>query len=375
MPKEFRMPDIGEGLTEAEILKWFVDVGAAVEVDQILVEVETAKTVVEIPSPFSGTITSIHAHAGETVEVGEILFIVDGDATDTIADPIDDQPAEAKPAKTIVPSPEPIQVQGRPRMMPIVRRLANEKGIDISTIVGSGAGGAITRADVESAPIESASQQDVEPLSRTRQTIADHMAKSWRTIPHVTIQAEMRAEEMMSRRASEAEKPLPLEALVAEATIPLLQTYPEFNSAFVDGGMAVRRHIDLGFAVDTEAGLIVVVVKKADELSTLDLAAEFERLARSAQERTITLAEITDQSFTISNIGALGGGHGTPIIPFGTSSIVSIGRAKKQAVVENGELAIGLVAPIDLSYDHRLIDGALGQRFLSELTTQLETMG
>ena len=371
MPKEFRMPDIGEGLTEAEILKWFVDVGAAVEIDQILVEVETAKTVVEIPSPFSGTITSIHAGVGETIEVGEILFIVDGAWSDSKVESPVESLGESSPEPATV-SPQPSRSATRQRVMPIIRKLASERGIDIATIVGSGPGGAITRADVEMASIGSASQQHVEPLSRTRQTIADHMAESWRTIPHVTVQAEMRAEEMMSRRASDAEKSLPLEALVAEATIPLLQTYPEFNSAFVDGGMAVRRHIDLGFAVDTEAGLIVVVVKKADELSTLDLAGEFERLARSAQERTITLDEITGQSFTISNIGALGGGHGTPIIPLGTSSIVSIGMAKKQPVVENGELSVGLVAPLDLSYDHRLIDGALGQRFLTDLVEKLE---
>ncbi len=375
MSKEFRMPDIGEGLTEAEILKWFVDVGAAVKADQILVEVETAKTVVEIPSPFSGTITSIHAHQGETIEVGEILFIVDGDVTDTIVDPVEDPPVEFEPAEAVVTSPEPTRAQDRPRVMPIVRKLANEKGIDISTIAGSGPGGAITRADVESASTESVAQREVEPLSRTRQTIADHMAESWRTIPHVTVQAEVRAEQIMNRRTSDAEKPLPLEAIVAQATIPLLRMYPEFNSAFVDGGMAVRPHVDLGFAVDTEAGLIVVVVKKADELSTAELAAEFERLAQSARERTITLDEITGQSFTISNIGALGGGHGTPIVPLGTSSIVSIGRAKEQPVVENGALAVGLVAPVDISYDHRLIDGAVGQRFLSDLVARLETIG
>jgi pyruvate dehydrogenase E2 component (dihydrolipoamide acetyltransferase) len=367
------MPDIGEGLTEAEILKWFVDVGETVGVDQILVEVETAKTVVEIPSPFAGTITSIHAHEGETIEVGEILFIVDGDGTDTIVDPVEEPPVESEPAEKVVTSPEPTRAQDRPRVMPIVRKLATEKGIDISTIVGSGPGGAITRVDVESASNDSVAQREVEPLSRTRQTIANHMAESWRTIPHVTVQADLRAEEIMSRRASDAKRPLPLEALVAHATIPLLRTYPEFNSAFVDGGMAVRPHVDLGFAVDTEAGLIVVVVKNAHELSTPELAAEFERLARSAQERTITLDEITGQSFTISNIGALGGGHGTPIIPLGTSSILSIGRAKEQPVVEGGQLAVGLVAPLDLSYDHRLIDGALGQRFLNDLVTALES--
>jgi pyruvate dehydrogenase E2 component (dihydrolipoamide acetyltransferase) len=374
MSKEFRMPDIGEGLTEAEILKWFVDVGAGVEVDQILVEVETAKTVVEIPSPFSGVITSIHAHEGETVEVGEILFIVDGVKEDAKVESAVESPGDSTP-ETVATSPEPTRQATRPRVMPIIRRLASDRGIDLATIVGSGPGGAITRADLESASTKSSTAHDVVPLTRTRQTIADHMAESWRTIPHVTVQAEVRAEGLMSRRVGEADTPLPMELLVAQAVIPVLQTYPEFNSAFTTGGMTVNAHIDLGFAVDTEAGLIVVVVNRADELSTPELAAEFERLAEAAQDRSISLEQITGQSFTISNIGALGGGHGTPIIPLGTSSIVSIGRAKNQAVVDNGELAIGLVAPLDLSYDHRLIDGGLGQRFLSALVKNLEKIG
>ena len=134
-----------------------------------------------------------------------------------------------------------------------------------------------------------------------------------------------------------------------------------------------NHHYHLGFAVDTEAGLMVIVVRDADELNLKELTEEFERLAEAAMNRTITPDEATGQTFTISNIGALGGGHGTPIIPLGTSSIVSIGRAKQQPVVEDGELAIGLVAPIDLSYDHRLIDGALGQRFLADLVKGLES--
>jgi pyruvate dehydrogenase E2 component (dihydrolipoamide acetyltransferase) len=155
--------------------------------------------------------------------------------------------------------------------------------------------------------------------------------------------------------------------------MPLLQTYPEFNAEYTDGAMAVKPGIHMGFAVDTEAGLIVVVVRNADRLSISEVAAEFGRLAQAAKKRTVTLEEITGQTFTISNIGALGGGHGTPIIPLGTSSIMSIGRATQQPVVTDGELAISLVAPIDLSYDHRLIDGSLGQRFLSDLISGLES--
>jgi pyruvate/2-oxoglutarate dehydrogenase complex dihydrolipoamide acyltransferase (E2) component len=374
MPQEFRMPDIGEGLTEAEIIKWFVEVGDVVQIDQVLVEIETAKTVVEIPSPYNGTVTSISVQEGETVEVGAILFVVGGRTDEPSAAPDAPSPQESKSEPPFAAQQEQVGTTTHTRAMPIIRMIARERGIDIAAIEGSGARGAVTRADLDSASVVETAGPEAVPLSRTRQTIADHMMESWRTIPHVTVQAEVRAEHLLSGRAGETDHPLPIEVLVAQAVIPLLRSYPEFNSAFVNGGMSARPHIDLGFAVDTEAGLMVVVAKKADELSTPELAAEFERLAIAAQDRTITLDEITGQSFTISNIGALGGGHGTPIIPLGTSSIVSIGRAKEQAVVENEELAIGLVAPLDLSYDHRLIDGGLGQRFLSDLVIALESI-
>jgi pyruvate dehydrogenase E2 component (dihydrolipoamide acetyltransferase) len=380
------MPDIGEGLTEAEIIRWFVDVGDTVEIDQILVEVETAKTVVEIPSPFAGTITGILASEGETVDVDAVLFVINGDTSPEAPSP-GGQDAERGDAEagipehseadgaTSMPTPTPQPVTGRPKAMPVIRKLAKERGIDLATFTGTGPGGSITRADLETGPMESTETLNVKPLSRTRQTIAEHMAESWRTIPHVTVQAEVRSEGLIRARTDKADSPIPIEVLIARAVMPLLRTYPEFNSAYVDGGMAVNPTIDLGFAVDTAAGLIVVVVKGADQLSISELTAEFERLATAAQNRTITLEEITGQTFTISNIGALGGGHGTPIIPLGTSSIVSIGRAKEQPVVEDGELAVGLVAPLDLSYDHRLIDGGLGQRFLADLVTNLETIG
>jgi pyruvate dehydrogenase E2 component (dihydrolipoamide acetyltransferase) len=375
MSHEFRIPDFGEGLTEADIIRWFVEVGDIVAIDEVLVEVETAKTVVEIPSPFAGTITSIMAQEGETVEVGSVLFVIDGDAdSPVVAEAPRPQAAETAPAHA--PAPAPIRIGGRPGAMPIIRKLAKERGIDLATIAGSGRDGAITRADLDSTATDTAVPLSFEvvPLSRTRQTIANHMTESWQTIPHVTVQAEVRAEALMQGRAIRADLPLPIESLVAQVVIPLLRTYPEFNSSYVDGAMTVKPNIHLGFAVDTEAGLMVVVVKNADELSISQLTTDFERLAKAAQNRTITLDEITGQTFTISNIGALGGGHGTPIIPLGTSSIVSIGRARQQPVVEDGELAIGLVAPLDLSYDHRLIDGALGQRFLSDLVAGIESI-
>ncbi len=165
---------------------------------------------------------------------------------------------------------------------------------------------------------------------------------------------------------------MPIEAIVGRAVLPLLKRYREFNASMHDDVVEYRDHYHLGIAVDTAAGLMVVVVKNADQLTLEDLALEIDLLAGAAASGSLTPDEATGQTFTISNIGALGGGHGTPIIPLGTSAILSIGRAKEAAVVADGAIEIGMLAPIDLSYDHRLIDGGLGQRFLSSLVADLE---
>lgn len=387
MPHEFRMPDIGEGLTEGEIVAWLVREGDAVVVDQPIVEVETAKTTVEIPAPRAGTITRLVGQPGDTVIVGDVLFVVEavGDAVGAAG-----EAPHAAVAATIDPDAETSSAVASPagaaprrqaiRAMPVVRKLARDLGVDLSSIVGSGPEGAITRSDVEAASsgsitdATSTSGIDLVPLTGVRKAIAAHMIESWTTIPHVTVQAEVRAEALTAARTRLGDRTLPVEALVASAVMPLLTTFPEFNAVVRDDGVAYRRRVNLGFAVDTEAGLMVVVVRDANDKSLIEIADEFERLAAAAIGKTATPDELTGQTFTISNIGALGGGHGTPIIPVGTSAIVSIGRAIPQPVVEDGALAVGLVAPLDLSYDHRLIDGALGQRFLSALVATLESL-
>jgi pyruvate dehydrogenase E2 component (dihydrolipoamide acetyltransferase) len=373
MSHEFRMPDFGEGLTEAEIIKWLVKVGDTVHVDQILVEVETAKTVVEIPSPFEGTITRILAHEGDIIEVGSVLFAVGGESKDIRSEEVPVAAStESVDEFTAPPTVPPSPADGAElKAMPIVRRLAKEAGVDLATISGSGPQGTITRADVESAAAARA-DHDPTPMTRMRRAIAHHMAESWRTIPHVTVQADMRAENLMAARSMRGDMLYPIETLVAAVVLPLLERYPEFNASIRYESVIHSSRYNVGFAVDTDAGLMVVVVKDADELSLTELTEEFERLTEAAIDRTIKPDEATGQTFTISNIGALGGGHGTPIIPLGTSAIMSIGMAKQQPVVEDGELAVGLVAPIDLSYDHRLIDGSLGQHFLSDLIAGLE---
>ncbi len=369
------MPDIGEGLTEAEIVAWLVAEGETIASGQPVVEVETAKTTVEIPATHAGVVLRLVGSPGDTVTVGDVLFVVgdhgeSGDSTGAeVVDPVHDPRRASPPTIQRLVTAAP----GGVKAMPAVRKLARELGVDLDAVSGSGPGGSITREDVTRAA-ETPADEIVEPLSPTRRAIAAHMTQSWTTIPHVTVQADLRAEALLRDRGFDGrDRPIAMEALVASAAMPLLRRHRELNAAYRDGAVAYAEHIHMGFAVDTEAGLMVVVVKDADRLDVHALSDAFERLATAAIERTIGPDEVSGQTFTISNIGALGGGHGTPIIPVGTSAILSIGRATPQPVVEDGALAIGMVAPIDLSYDHRLIDGGLGQRFLGDLVDALET--
>jgi 2-oxoisovalerate dehydrogenase E2 component (dihydrolipoyl transacylase) len=376
MSHEFRMPDIGEGLTEAEIVGWLVAVGDEVTVGQPVVEVETAKTTVEITATHAGTIERLMGAVGDTVNVGEVLFIVDGgEAPDGPSEAGPDTGRDAPDPADFATSPAAASStgSGHVRATPAVRRLAESRSVDLSLVEGTGPGGAVTRDDVERVAGGGSGERLV-PLTATRREIASHMAESWATIPHVTVQGDIRAEALLESRMGDDGAPLPVEAVVAMSVMPLLDRYPEFNASFRGSTVAYRDAIHMGFAVDTEGGLMVVVVKDAQSLGVRDLATEFERLATAAINGTATPNEVTGQTFTVSNIGALGGGHGTPIIPMGTSAILSIGRASPTPIVEDAEVAIGLVAPIDLSYDHRLIDGALGQRFLADLMTALEVL-
>jgi pyruvate dehydrogenase E2 component (dihydrolipoamide acetyltransferase) len=260
--------------------------------------------------------------------------------------------------------------------MPLVRRLAAELGVDLGAVIGSGAGGSITRADVEAAAAAHDGGQAVRvPLSRMRKTIAEHMTRSWREIPHVTVQADIDASALLATRSrlTEGGNDAPLEALVARCVIPALREFPQLNASLDGDDLVLHDRLHLGFAVDTEDGLIVVVVRDAGELTVSDLGTRIADLAARARGRSVTPDEVTGQTFTISNIGALGGGHGTPIIPFGTIGILSFGRATDSAVVVDGAVSVAPVIPLDLSYDHRVVDGGLGQRFLARLVSELES--
>jgi pyruvate dehydrogenase E2 component (dihydrolipoamide acetyltransferase) len=396
---EFRLPDIGEGLTEAEVVRWLVEVGSEVGLDQPLVEVETDKAVVEIPSPRKGVVLHHGAPVGAVLEVGSVLAVI-GEPGETWGEGGSGKPSTEAPAQTeeVVPATEDVapivgsiseeaEVLGataqaepaRPQALPLVRKLARELGVDLAAVAGSGPGGRVTRDDVVSASQpDGAARQDGDErvrLSKLRRTIAQRMTQSWREIPHVTTFDQVDAGRLLAARRALAERhqrSLPIEALVAKAVIPVLASFPEFNATLEGEELIIHRRYDLGLAVDTPDGLVVARCPDADKLGLLELAGEVSRLAEGAKARTLRPDELSGQTFSISNIGAVGGGFGTPIIPYGTTAILSVGRAQDQPVVRDGAVVVAPMIPLSLSYDHRVIDGGLGRRFMAQLIENLE---
>jgi len=406
MAHEFRLPDIGEGLTEAEIVRWLIAEGDPVAADQPIVEVETDKAVVEIPSPYGGIVVRHGGAEGETIEVGAVLVVVGSQEEAVGAEPVI-AVSEAVPivgalveeAEVIVSAPEPVTpVTTSVKALPVVRKLARDGGLDLETVTGTGAGGRITREDVEAAistttslsvkdaalpETESAistvttstSQDERRPMSRLRRTIAANMSKSWAEIPHVTTFDDVDATRLLEVRIALSERhevKIPIEALLVRAVLPALRAFPEFNATLDGDSLLVHGSHDIGIAVDTPDGLLVAVIRDADAKGVLELAGEVARLGEGARERKLSSDELTGQTFTVSNIGAVGGGHGTPIVPPGTTAILSIGRATSKPIVHDGDLLIAPVMPLSLSYDHRVIDGGMGRRFMAMLMENLE---
>ena len=376
MAFEFRLPDIGEGLTEAEVVAWFVEAGGEVELDQPLVQIETDKAVTDIPAPRAGVLLHQGAAAGSVVKVGDVLAVIGGRQERWEAGASEPERAAHGEAAPIVGSlREAEDVPAQARALPLVRKLAADLGVDLSTVRGTGPGGRVTREDVEAASNTSAGPEERIRLSKLRRTVAENMARSWRDIPHVTTFGEAEATALLGGRRELGKQrghPVPWEALFIQAVLPALQGHPEFNASLQGEDLVLKRHYDVGFAVDTQDGLVVAVVRGADQRDVFGLADEVERLAGATRNRTAAVEELTGQTFTVSNIGAVGGGLGTPIIPYGTTAILSFGRIEDRPVARDGRVQIAPLLPLSLSYDHRVIDGALGRRFLAAVVERLE---
>ncbi|GAA0641962.1 dihydrolipoamide acetyltransferase family protein [Kutzneria viridogrisea] len=379
----FRLPDLGEGLTEAEVLTWRVAVGDTVSIDQVVVEVETAKAAVEVPVPYAGTVLTLHADAGAVVEVGAPLISVSGG--DAAAERYREEEkagsgnvligygtkeevvSRRRRGPKIAPSAQAVA----PRVLsPVVRKLAKDNGIDIATLTPSGPAGVVLRKDVEAAiakpaPQPVAAQADAErvPLKGVRKAIADKLSRSRHEIPDATTWVDVDATGLMDAKKVLGVGVLPLMARICVAG---LRKFPELNSTVdTERQEIVRlRGINLGFAVQSDRGLVVPVVRGADQLTTTELAAELTRLTEAARAGSLRTEELTGGTFTLNNYGVFGVDGSTPIINHPEAALLGVGRIVDKPWAVDGQLAVRKVTQLSFTFDHRVCDGGTAGGFL-----------
>ncbi|MRR58735.1 MAG: 2-oxo acid dehydrogenase subunit E2 [Deltaproteobacteria bacterium] len=380
MPFDFILPDLGEGITEAEIRKWLVAVGDAVQEHQPVVEVETDKAVVEVPTPRSGKVLSLARGEGETVIVGAVLLS------------IGEEGEEVMPRRRSVsvvgelPEAEDKAAPGQVLATPAVRALAREKGISLEGIPGTGPRGSITREDLLSAGQKSGATADEDgeveriPFRGLRRSIARHLLKSHQMTVCVTGMEEVDVSELSSLRVRENAGldarglHLTYFPFIIKAVQHALREHPLLNASVDEEGEAIilKKYCNIGFAVDTAEGLIVPVLRNVEKKSIIELAGELQAMSERARERTLTLAEMKGSSFTISNFGQFGGSFATPIINYPDVAILGCGRITDKPWVVKGEIAIRKILPLSLTFDHRVTDGGDATRFLSRVASYLE---
>jgi pyruvate dehydrogenase E2 component (dihydrolipoamide acetyltransferase) len=398
MAREFKLPDLGSGLKEGEVVSWLVKVGDEVTTDDLLCEVETEKAVIEIPVPYDGTVISLAVEAGESVKVGGVLAVFgSADEAEPAAAPAPQKEKQAALPEavnqiTVEASVTAASAAGGTglRAMPAVRRLAAEHQIDLASINGTGRDSRVTKKDVLAwlqQPQQAMQAAQTVPaiaanlpgerirLSKLRKTIADRMAASWRDIPHIFTRIEVDASGFLRARSSLSEvygARVPVESLLIRAVVPALQAHPEFNATLDGDEIVLHRHYNISLAVDTDDGLVLPTVHNANQFSMAQLAAHVSDLLPRAVQRKASTQELTGGTFTVNNIGALGNIIGTSIIPYGTTAILSVGRAAEKPVVRDGEMKILPMMEVTLSFDHRVIDGGLAQKFLNIVQLNLE---
>jgi pyruvate dehydrogenase E2 component (dihydrolipoamide acetyltransferase) len=354
---EFKLPDLGEGVAEGEIARWLVEVGQEIAEDDPLVEVHTDKTTVEIPSPASGTVARILVAAGELVPVGTPLVVIgDGDAPQAAADA-----GPAEPARRV-------------QATPVVRRIAAELGVDLSLLAGTGAGGRITEEDVRRFSAMSGGQTPGHgperrvPLRGTRREIARHLAVAQREVPAVTVVEECDFTALAAARGERSYLPYLLQAVVAG-----LRDVPELNATLDGEEIVLWERYDLGLAVQTDEGLVVPVLRAADEKSLEELEAEAARLAEGARAGTLKPDELRGSTFTVTSAGKLGGLFATPLVNHPEVGILGLHRIGPRAAVVDGELAVREIGWLACTFDHRVVDGARASTFLLGVIDRLQS--
>lgn len=407
----FKFPDIGEGLTEGIIIEWYVDKGTAVKVGQPLVKMETDKVVTDIPSPREGAIAARYGKVGETIHVGEVLVEIEiaGEAAaeapapevEAIEEkgagvvgelevasnnaylPASDEGTEARPAAAA-------SVSRKVLATPVARAMAREMNVDINRITGTGPAGRVMKSDIqrfhapsfaaEAAPAHVATTApaelvEIKPMTQIRKSIAKNMLRSKQSTAHMTLFEEPEVSALIEARARYKEEykkddlNLTYLPFIIKAVVAALKRHPELNAEmdFEKGNIIYKNYYNIGIAVSTEEGLVVPVVRNADKLTIRELSRVVAEIAVKSRERKLTLDDMKDGTFTITNYGALGGWFGVPVINYPQVGILGIGRINQQPVVVKGEVKVGNVMPLSLSVDHRMVDGAEATEFLNDV--------
>lgn len=407
MAFEFRMPDIGEGIHEGEIVKWFVKVGDEVKEDDTLCEIQNDKAVVDIPSPVDGKVEEILVEEGTVAVVGDVLIRFDAPGYEDVQFKGDSERVEAvaesaNEVKVEQAAPVQNEVESNKRViaMPSVRKFAREKGVNIQHVTGTGKNGRILKEDIiqfleggkpvqEEVVSEITLQQETtrpvvlegefpetrEKISGIRKAIAKAMVHSKQTAPHVTLMDEVDVTNLVAHRKKFKEiassKGIKLTYLpyVVKAIVAMLREFPEFNRSFDDETQEIiqKHYYNIGIAADTEKGLLVPVIKHADRKSIFTISNEINELANKAREGKLAPNEMKGGSISITNIGSAGGQWFTPVINHPEIAILGLGRISEKPIIKSGEIIPAPMLALSLSFDHRMIDGALAQNALNYL--------
>ncbi len=421
---EYRFPELGEGLHEGEIVKVHIKVGDTVTDDDIIMEVQNDKAVVEVPCPVNGKVLEVRMKDGQVCHVGEVVAIIDAEgelpeqAEPAAEEPKKEEaaPAAAAPAQAAAPAAEPAKATGPVLATPSVRKFARDQGVDLTQVSGTGKNGRITRDDVtgfngsaaptastEAAPAAQPDNAEVAakgageekpaavtsgtpyrpedriPFKGIRKIIAGAMSKSVYTAPHVTIMDEVDVTELVALRAKYkpyAEKKgskLTYLPFIVKALVAACREFPILNATLDEATQEIvlRKYYNIGIATDTENGLIVPVIEDADRKNLFKIADSIRDLAARGRDGKLAANELKGSTISISNIGSAGGMFFTPVINFPEAAILGTGRISEKAIVRNGEIVAAPVMALSLSFDHRLIDGATAQNFMNYIKTLL----
>jgi pyruvate dehydrogenase E2 component (dihydrolipoamide acetyltransferase) len=356
---EFKLPDLGEGLTEGEIARWLVEEGQEIAEDAPLVEIATDKTTVEIPSPAGGTVSRILVAEGEVVPVGTVLVVIGGDGA--VPEPRDEEQPRAEPAPQ-----QRAPTDGKVRATPLVRKVAAELGVDLATVTGTGPQGRITEEDVRSAVGDGAApatEGEHVQLRGVRRQMFEHLTRAHREIPAVTWVDECDFSHVELHR---------LVPLVLHAVAQSLREFPELNARVEDGELVLLDRYDIGVAVQTEQGLVVPVVHGCDRLSLEELDAEVRRLVEAANAGELKPEELRGGTFTVTSAGKAAGLFVTPLVNHPEVAILGVHRIEDRAVVRDGEVVVRRMGNISVTFDHRVIDGKRAAEFGLAVIAQLE---